>query len=377
MDVINPEIEKLIREIYDCVADPSGWEKVLQQIVTQTHAATALMEGQMSCPQPRKIAAWNADPSYRDIYYKFFHARNPFVPIRKALGAETVFNGNVITGTESYRASAFYNEFARPQAWNAFISVSLSGPGNSDVLALICNQDTDFTQTGAAQLLGVLAPHLRRAYDLGGLLSKAQQTTAILGEAVAAAGFGTILLSEKCRIIYANPVAEVMLREQKGLAFIRGELVAEATPLTSQLAAMVKACVDPHASVHSLRTVIKLARRDEGPPILAYVLPVQGQAAMMLTDHDRPVATLFLVDPQRDLSVRLQNFANLYALNPTEIAVLSEILGSQALTIVAAKLGMSPATLRMHLGRIMAKTGTSNRLELLRRFFETISCAAP
>ncbi|ACB95614.1 helix-turn-helix transcriptional regulator [Beijerinckia indica] len=374
--MIDPVVENLIRAIYDCVIDPSGWEDVLQRIVTHTHGVAAALEAEMSETKPKKIASYNFDPFYDFAYRSHFHALNPFIPGRLSQMAETVSIGNSITDTAAYRASSFYNEFAKPQGWEAFISVNLNGPGGADVFALMRSQKTDFAQTGIEHFLTLLAPHLRRAYDLSSLLAHSRQTAEFLGRAIATAGFGTILLSEKCRIVYANEVAEELLRQQQGLAFIRGELVAEATTLTSRLAAMVRACVDPRALTDPLTTMLELPRRGSDQPIRVHVLPLQEKTAAMVAHRARPVAALFLVNPQHDLSTRMQSFADAYSLTSIEIAILGELIHSESLTLVAAKLGVSASTLRTHMGRLMAKTGTRNRLELLRSFFEMFCFAS-
>ncbi|ACB95615.1 helix-turn-helix transcriptional regulator [Beijerinckia indica] len=377
--MIDPLIESLIRAIYDCVIDPSGWEEVLQCIVTQTHAVSAAMEADSGIPgvKPKIVATCDVDPFYTKAYRDYFYKLDPFVPFLQAEAPEQVCIGNFLTETALYRSSAFFNEFAKPQEWEALIGISLNGSGSADVLALMRNRKTDFTQAGIERFLSILAPHLRRAYDLSTLLVRTRQTTNLLGQAIAAAGFGTILLNEKCRIIYANQVAEDMLRQQKGLAFIRGQLVAEASPLTAQLEALVRACVDPRASTFPLGRILKLPRRGSDQPILAHVLPLQDKTATMLTDKAQPVAALFLIDPHQDLSVRLQSFAETHALTSAEIAILGEIIQSESLTIIAAKLSMSASTLRTHLGRLMVKTGAGNRLALLRSFFEMPSLAMP
>ncbi|ACB95616.1 helix-turn-helix transcriptional regulator [Beijerinckia indica] len=374
--MIDPFVESLIRAIYDCVVDPSGWEEVLRRIVTKTNAVSASMQTTFDA-KPSNIARWNVDPFYSKIYLEHFYTVNPFIPLRMNYMAEKVYSGDSLTTTASYRESSFFNEFAKPQEWEGFNGISLNGPGSADVLALMHNRNADFAQTGGEDLLSRLAPHVCRAYDLGGLLAKAHQTTDFLGQAIAAAGFGTVLLSENCRIIYANQVAEDMLRQQSGLVFIRGELLAEASPLTSQLQALVRACVDQKAATYPLGTILKLTRRKIDQPILVHVLPLREKTAAMLTNKVRPVAALFLIDPHQDLSARLQSFANAYALTSVEIAIMSEIIQSDSLTIIAAKLGMAASTLRTHLGRLMAKTGASNRLALLRRFFEMASLAMP
>lgn len=72
-------------------------------------------------------------------------------------------------------------------------------------------------------LLETLAPHLQRAAAVHALLARTRATANSLA---AAAGFAVFVLTENCRVLFANPKAEDLVRRQTGLRYERGQLAA-------------------------------------------------------------------------------------------------------------------------------------------------------
>src|SRR5262249_13905554 len=68
-------------------------------------------------------------------------------------------------------------------------------------------------------LLETLAPHLRQTAELHRLLSRARAAMHSLGAAVAAAGFAVFLLTGDCRVLFANPKAEDLVRRKVGFGY--------------------------------------------------------------------------------------------------------------------------------------------------------------
>ena len=88
--------------------------------------------------------------------------------------------------------------------------------------------DAIWVEPAEWQLLQTLAPHLQRAAAIHDLLSRTRATTNSLGAAVAAAGFAVFLLTEDCRVVFANAKAEDLVRRQMGFRYERGQLAAAA-----------------------------------------------------------------------------------------------------------------------------------------------------
>ena len=70
-------------------------------------------------------------------------------------------------------------------------------------------------------------------------------------------------------------------------------------------------------------------------------------------------------------SLTRPRFAARFGLTPAETRLLAEIIAGNGLFAATAQLKITGATARTHAKRVLSKTGTNRRTELIRRFFET------
>jgi DNA-binding CsgD family transcriptional regulator len=109
-----------------------------------------------------------------------------------------------------------------------------------------------------------------------------------------------------------------------------------------------------------------LARADDGSPSIIHVLPLNhGDLRAGLWPH--AVAAVF-VSPgiNAPLPTPEQALAALFDLSPAEARVFSHIAAGRTRAATAEALGIGLATLKTHLHRIFAKTGTNRQAELVR-----------
>jgi PAS domain-containing protein len=235
-------ITDLIASIYDAVIDPSRWDEVVRRIVEDTKS----MSGNLVLQQAHAAsltALYNVEPSLADAYAKTYYnpLRTPQWGIPPGKVRECSY-----TQTESFKASAYYDEFVRPQGWVNLVVTGLARtPDSFALLALTRSPEAASMEPAEWHLLETLAPHLRRAAELHALLGRARATTEQLGAAVAATGFAVFLLSGTCRILFANREAEELVRTHMGLRYEGGRLAAANPALTRRLQALARAGSSP------------------------------------------------------------------------------------------------------------------------------------
>jgi DNA-binding CsgD family transcriptional regulator len=278
-------------------------------------------------------ATCNADPYYNNAYVQHYHKICPL----KAEGAKVapgdVRSASYITQTDSYRASAFFNEFMRPQGW--------------------------------ADVVGI------------GLLRAPNSPTSERQAAVTAAGFAVFLLSGDCRVVFANAKAEDLVRRGAGFRYEHGRLAAATPALTQRLRALARDGARPDRADGDIGGTLELPRGDDRPPLTAHVLPLAANRTVLIFDIERPSVAVFAVDPAANLGAQARRFGARFGLTPAETLVLGEIIGGSGLRAAAARLKITEATARTHAHRILVKTGTTRQTELIRRFFETILPGSP
>ncbi len=363
---------ELIAAIYDTIADPSGWGAAVQRIVRATNSCSGALIADRGCAANMTVLC-NVDPFYADAYARTYRKINPLAPVTAAtLVAGKVQGDSHITKTDSFRASAFYNEFCRPQGWADFVEIGvLRAPNKYAVLVLTRSPDAIWVEPPEWHLLETLAPHLQRVASVHELIAGATAATQSLGAAVAAAGFAVFLLTEDCLVLFANPKAEDLVRRRAGLRY-EGRRLMAATPALSQcLHALARHGTRPVQSEGDIGGTLELPRGENRSPLLAHVIPLVAKRTSAVFDIDRPAVAVFVVDPIAELSAQLRRFAIRFGLTPTESRVLGEVIGGNGLPAAAARLKLSGETTRSHTKRIFQKTGTGRQTELIRRFFET------
>ena len=366
----------LIAAIYDAASDPSRWDEVVKGIVE----ATKSLSGNFLFRQPNAgsfTALYNVDPFFADAYVQTYQKSDPL----RTLGWD-ISPGEVracsYTQTESFRASAYYNEFGRPQGWVNLVAVGLVREPNALALLVLTRSPAAASMDSAEwRLLETVAPHLQRAAKVHQILSRASEASASLGAAAAAAGFAIFLLNADCRVLFANSKAEDLARRQLGLRVERGRLRATNAALSHHLDALARRGARPAHADAEIGGTIELSHSENHPPLLAHVIPVAASRTASIFAMNHPAVVVFVVDPGANLDAAIQRFAARFGLTGGETRLLGELIGGNGLLVAATKLKIAEATARTHARRIFHKTETRRQSELIRRFFETASLVSP
>ncbi len=357
----------LIAAIYDAIIDPSRWAEVVKRIVEGTNSFSGNLLFQQ-VDSGSLTALYNVDPAVAEAYAQTYHKNDPLNSPAWSIAPGEV-RACSYTQTGSFKASAYYNEFVRPQGWVNLVATGLARtPDAFALMVLTRSPRAAVVEPAELHLLETLAPHLQRAAAVHALLA---QTRATANSLAAAAGFAVFLLSGNCRVLFANPKAEDLVRRQMGLRYERGQLAASTPALTHRLHALARAGSWPGRANGDIGGTIELSRGENCLPLLAHVIPLAASRAAAVFDIGGPAAAVFVVDPAAGLGAQIERFYARFGLTIAETRVLGEIIGGNGLLAAAGRLKITEATARSHANRILAKTGTSRQTELIRRFFET------
>jgi DNA-binding CsgD family transcriptional regulator len=367
----------LIAAIYDAIIEPSGWDEVVKRIVEATKSVSGGLYIQQA-DGAHLSATCNVDPFYADAYVQHYYKINPVSAALMAIAPGEVRAATHISQTNSFRASAFFNEYVRPQGTADVVAIGLlRAPKAFGNLQLHRSPDAIWVEPAEWNLLEPLAPRLRRAAEIHHLLSRTRASTDSLGTAVAAAGFAVFLLTGDCRVVFANAKAEDLVRHGMGLRYEHGRLAATNPTLTARLHALARRWSQPERGEGDIGGTLELCRGEDHPPLVAHVIPLAPIRTVAIFDLDRPAAAVFIVDPGAGLGAQIQHFAARFGLTGAETRVLAEIIAGNGLLAAAARLKITEATARTHAKHVLAKTGANRQTELIRWFFETSLPGSP
>ncbi|MCI0736541.1 MAG: helix-turn-helix transcriptional regulator, partial [Beijerinckiaceae bacterium] len=323
-------------------------------------------------------ASHNIDPYFAHAYVETWYRQNPISMYMETLDPGELGTATHITQTDSFKASAFFNEFVRPQGCCDVIGVGLvRSPHAAGFLALQRSPDAIWVEPAEWRLLQALAPHLKRAASIHQLVARTRATADTLESAFEAAGFAIFLLSADSRVIFANAKAEGLVRRCAGLWYEQGRLAFASPALSARLHAIAREAARQGRKDVESGDTLEINRGHDHSPLLAHVFPVARTRAASLFDHDRPVVAVFVVDPDERFGAVLSRFAKQFGLTEAEKGLVAELLRGHGLLAAATRLNITEGTARTHAKRVFAKTGTRRQAELIRRYFETVFPGSP
>jgi DNA-binding CsgD family transcriptional regulator len=216
----------------------------------------------------------------------------------------------------------------------------------------------------------MIAPLAKCAPSSSDLARECTTPMELLGNAIANAGFGLVLVTANRKITFANHVAEKLMRMSSALRRESGCICASEFKTSRKLRSLISAASQP--TIEALPGGSVILSNGEGlAPLVAHVVPLSRASTFQPPDNDRPVAGLFIVDCGRGITNRVNVFADLFALTPAEARVLAQLISGEALTLAAKRLNIARSTARYHLNHILEKSGVHRQADLVRLLFET------
>ncbi len=166
---------------------------------------------------------------------------------------------------------------------------------------------------------------------------------------------GVILAGTGGRVLAANRPAQEVFSLMDGLEFSREFLRTALPQETSALRNSIAAGGAP--------AFLSLSRPSGKRPFSVLVRSLSP--GRTVSSSDRPVAVVFVSDPDRHLDVDPVTVAKMYALTPAEAAVASLIGAGRPVREAANRLGVQTNTVRIHLKQVYAKTGARSQSALV------------
>jgi DNA-binding CsgD family transcriptional regulator len=360
-----PELpDKLLDLIYDAATEQELWRSVLTEIADLTNSQGSILFGQ-SVQVSKVYFEYNGrlDEECNRVY-RDRHLQNPW-----SLGMEKQPVGRIILSDEiiplsTLRPTLFFDEVLRPQdvAHNTMIALAAKEDFRAAFNLCRSGRQGELGQDGQ-RLLRRLVPHMQRSLLLGFRLDAYRAFQHAEYDVLDRLSVGVILLDRRARIVYANAEAR-SLGSGGGPLRLRNPIATTLSPTHSQqLDALIR---------RALRGVtvgsMSVPRSTNGGLLTILVSSVRGRDVGRFADFNMPDAAvlLFIIDPANRAGIPLSWIVDAYGLTPAEAKVT--LAASSGLTIpeVALRLGLSPNTIKTHLQKVFAKTGTNRQSELAR-----------
>ncbi|MEP9349908.1 PAS domain-containing protein [Xanthobacter sp. KR7-225] len=368
------EYSRLLNDVYEYSVDPAQWGIVLESV-------TRFIDGRVgqlavfSLKQQRKPTwrVWGHDPmAYRTFLYR--HATED-----PRLSYILSNPGRVICGedgvdADQFRASALFREVVEPMdIEHSLVSYFAQ---EADVMATIAAMRGRAKGPFGApekQKLGLVVPHLRRAFEYYAILDEAKAKVDDIGAALDIVDAGIFLADADLRVAHVNRAGEAMLKGGE-ITVRAGKLALRDARATRQLAQSVAHALAARRGeaelAHADHMELEREDPDEAPYRLSlHPLPqVQGKVNLTL----RSQIAVVVRAPGRGAADAARRLATGFTLTPAEAALAAALAVGASLADFAEQRGVALSTARSQLKALYEKTDTRRQGELVARLRESL-----
>lgn len=367
---VDLDLVQLIGAIYDAVLNAALWVDTLEQIRGRFDFCNAVLglntigyvpfELRVAVNIPAPWLGTLATAEYGDEIGRLWGG-----PAVLGFALEEPYVLSHVSDRRNWGDNKYYRDFAVPQGINDAAVVFLSKDrltfGN---IAFGRHQDagpiTDRTLDG----LRFLAPHVRRAVVISGVLATNREKRATFEAALDVAPSGVVLVESDGRIVHANPAAQAIFAKGNPLRSERGRLVLSGSVVAGQLEAAVAAAAQGDMGI-GRRGIAIPGQRADGTPYVVHVLPLADRIAQAGVPA-RTVAAVFIAERGDEPQFAVDAATVIYGLTPTEARVFELILAGRSSAEIGRTMSIAQSTLKWHTLQLFEKTAQHRRTDLVR-----------
>ena len=359
-------LSSIVGDIYDCVLNPEGWTGVMvriTEIMDAAYSTIALANIEGNHGRFAARSPWDAE-QMRVLQEDYDFDAIP--------GLKAVVVGDVDTpvATLSHMSEAelqqtpFFQNWAKPQGLREGCIIKfVHTPDRIGLMGCTTRADREIISVEEQRFMALLSPHLRRASLIGDLLDQARVTASLYRQALDHLAVAVVLTGANGSIIHANGAAQQMFSAQGPILSRHGLLQAQNTAVVLALQEAIASAASADASLGSRGIGLPISAPGQ-PPAVAYVLPLtEGTARAAF----RPACAAVFVSTTTSASPLPEAvLTTLFDLTPAEARVLLRIGSGLSAARSAVSLDIGENTLKTHLNRIFAKTGTRRQADLVK-----------
>lgn len=360
-------LSALIGSIYDAVLEPALWTGVVERAGKFVGGVGASIFRQDSV---RKIGNSyyhsGIDPRFERLYFEKYIKFDPLSAAYLTLKVGDVSSSSIIIPPAEFFETRFYREWARPQGLVDNVFAILERSPTSIAAFIVFRHERDgLADDDARQLLGLIAPHLRRAVLIGKVIDLRTIEAATFADTLDGLNAGIFLVDATGLIVHANVAGHGILAVGDILRSFAGRLVAHDQQVDEVLRDAFKATEHGDAAIGTKGIAVPLIARD-GERHVAHILPLTSGARRRAELAIAATAALFVQKAALEIPSRPEAIAKAYKLTPTELRVLLTLVEVGGGPEVAEALGIADGTVKTHLSHLFQKTGVKHQVDLVR-----------
>lgn len=360
-------LSALIGSIYDAVLEPALWTGVVERTGKFVGGVGASIFRQDSVRKTGNSYYHSGiDPRFERLYFEKYIKFDPLSAAYLTLKVGDVSSSSIIIPPAEFFETRFYREWARPQGLVDNVFAILERSPTSIAAFIVFRHERDgLADDDARQLLGLIAPHLRRAVLIGKVIDLRTIEAATFADTLDGLNAGIFLVDATGCIVHANAAGHGILAVGDILRSFAGRLVAHDQQVDEVLHDAFKATEHGDGAIGTKGIAVPLIARD-GERHVAHILPLTSGARRRAELAIAATAALFVQKAALEIPSRPEAIAKAYKLTPTELRVLLTLVEVGGGPEVAEVLGIADGTVKTHLSHLFQKTGVKHQVDLVR-----------
>jgi DNA-binding CsgD family transcriptional regulator len=356
-------LSDLIGTLYDTALDRALWPDVLKKLSEFVGGSAASIYCKSST-SGTVYHQFGVDPHYSELYASKYVRLDPSTAAHCLAGiGQLVSTADFMPNCE-FVETPFYREWGRPQGLADFLATPLDKSADSVALfGVFRNEQHGLVDDEMRRQAGLIIPHIRRAAVIGNALDIKTAATTSFTAALDGLVAGVFLVDSNCRVVFANLSGREMLDDGRILR-LRNDALTAADPKAA-LSDVIASAGEGDAALGTRGIAIPLSFPPQ-MPWLAHVLPLTSGARQQAGKNFAAAAAVFVRQTSLAVPSAMESMSKLYGLTPAELRVLAAVSEFGGISAVSDVVGVSEATVKTHLQRVFAKTGTNRQTELIK-----------
>ncbi len=372
------ELLALVGRIYDAALDPGIWPDVLKQAAALVDAPSSVLAFQDFDGQELSfVDSVGRDPSYWKSYNEHFFFVSPYVRMMKDSGERCYATQDLLSDAELVRTE-YYNDWLQPQDIHYHAgAVVLRTARAAGLVEFQVGKGHGPFPPGALRIIGLLAPHYKRAIAIGRTLGTLRGVRTAVLDTLARMDVGVILLDERGRPAYLNPAAEGLAGALLGLQVSAQGLRAQDAAEDAQLQRLIASSLSTawgQGEVAGGSLLLRRAGRE--PPVIVAVSPLGEGRLQGALPQGRIRAVVFL--SRRAAPPGLEGmFRTLFGLTAAEARVAMALVDGDNAGQIAERLRVGRETVRTQTKAVYGKTGVKRQGQFIKLALSSPAPAEP
>ena len=365
---MNASLLGIVSGFYDASMDWRLWPPILRQMGDAVRArCCAIASHDYETATGRLEQLINIDTDYVASYEDRYPGRDVWLHQEEYFRSPgAVWSSQQIVSDDELVKTDYYRDWLAPQDLLHHLFGVLDRRG-SVVTYLVFGRSEragPFSESEIA-LLRDLLPKMQRGFRAGQAFRAAQNIQRVAMEALDAMPMGIVLLNGTGGVVGANLTARRIIDSGEVLSVAEGGLWVDWGWRKLRFRDLISREGGRGRRNRAEEVPAFSVPRSPGQkPLSILVVPVGEQDKSEA--EDKPVAIVFVGDPDRPVEIDPARISEIYGLSRAEARVVALLARGYRLDQVAEALGVAYETVRKHLKQVFGKTGTARQAELVR-----------